>query len=555
MKKRILVLDAFTNGHDAALKFARRQGWKKNECEIVFCGNHNNLLKQLSEGPGYGVIPIHNSTKGEVTSVTKELVKLRNLGYDLSVVDTLKLRINHCLLVPKNITSVDQLEMVFSKEEAIGQCGGFLDRNGIAIDKRINLDSTGYAAKYVSGKTEAYGAIAPKRAAKPYGLRVLFENIQDIQRNITTFELLENKAEVKALTLGIIGHGGFGKALEEFGKEIGLKVIWSDPKEKTCPTNAEVVKQANVVIFALPIRKTPSVIRSVAKYLTEDKLAMDITSVKSPAVHEMLKSRAQVVGLHPMFAPSLSFDDQTMVVCPARLNKPEWKKWLVNLLARTEMKIEWSNPTEHDIYMQGVQTNPHMSNLINAVMIAEMGISVQKSLAFTSPFYRVMFSLMGRLLNHNADLYIDMLLENPVSLETFQRRGKLEMRIAGMIGKKDRRGLHKLFGKAKAHFGPDVIKEADTLFQRLIAVTKTIYGKNSIILEYSKDDDKPGLGEKILKAFGKRSVNLTGFNFAAIDGNRMQFSISFESSKSSDAVRLTLEEIEKWQDVNIRVVS
>ncbi len=345
MKKRILVLDAFTNGHDAACEFIRRRGWKKGEYEIVFCGSHNNLLKQLSESPGFGVIPIHNSTKGEVKSVTDEVNRLRGLGYDFSVVDTLKLRVNHCLLVPKNITSIDQLERVFSKEEAIGQCGKFLDSIGITANKRSNCDSTGYAAKFVSGKTKAFGSISPKRAAKPYGLRVLAENIQDIQRNITTFQLLENKAEVKALTFGIIGHGKFGKALEKFATGIGLNVIWSDPKEKTGLKNSDVARKADVVAFALPIRKTPSVIRSVAKYLTEDKLAMDITSVKSPAVREMLKSKAQVIGFHPMFAPSLSFNDQTMVVCPARLKKPEWKTWVVNLLARTEMKIEWSNPT------------------------------------------------------------------------------------------------------------------------------------------------------------------------------------------------------------------
>ncbi len=555
MKRKIFVLDAFTHGHDAASRFIRKQGWKKGDCEIVFCGSHEKLLEHLSQGPGFGVVPIYNSIIFEVSRVTNEVSRLRNLGYDFSVVDKLELRVNHCLLAPAHVRGVKQLERVFSKEEALNQCGNFLRGIGITAEKRSDYSSTGSAAKFVSHTNQMFGAIAPKRAAKAYGLQVLAENIQDAKTNITTFELLENKAEVKPVTLGLVGHGRFGRALEVFAAGIGMNVIWSDPKKALGITNAEVVKKADVVIFALNIRKTPSVIRSIIRHTRKDQLLMDITSVKTNAVAAMLKGKAQVVATHPMFAPSVAFEGQTIVVCPERLTDPKWKTWVVNWLARTGMKVEWSSPFEHDTYMQGVQTNPHMANLINAVMIAEMGISVKKSLGFTSPFYRVMFSLMGRLLNHDADLYIDMLLENPVSLPTFQKRAKLEHQILRMIKRKDRDGLRGLFQKAAGHFGTEVIKEADELFQRLIAVTKTIYGRNSIILEFNKEFDQPLLGKKILGAFGRRGINLNGFNFAAIDDNRFQFCISFESSRSSDDVRLVLEEIESWDDVPIKVVS
>ncbi len=36
MKKKILVLDAFTNGHEAALVFIKKQSWKESDCEIVW---------------------------------------------------------------------------------------------------------------------------------------------------------------------------------------------------------------------------------------------------------------------------------------------------------------------------------------------------------------------------------------------------------------------------------------------------------------------------------------------------------------------------------------
>jgi prephenate dehydrogenase len=75
---------------------------------------------------------------------------------------------------------------------------------------------------------------------------------------------------------------------------------------------------------------------------------MDVTSVKQPAVEAMLESKAQVVGLHPMFRPEVSFDGQTVVVCPARFTDPGWKTWVVNMLTATRAEIKWSTPAEHD---------------------------------------------------------------------------------------------------------------------------------------------------------------------------------------------------------------
>src|SRR3989338_2849473 len=100
MKKKILVLDAFTNGHEAALAFIQRQGWSESDCEIVFCGTHSNVFKRLTEEPTYAVVPVRNSIAGEVMEVTKNLASFRDIGYDLQERDRLNLQINHCLLAP-----------------------------------------------------------------------------------------------------------------------------------------------------------------------------------------------------------------------------------------------------------------------------------------------------------------------------------------------------------------------------------------------------------------------------------------------------------------------
>jgi prephenate dehydratase len=83
---------------------------------------------------------------------------------------------------------------------------------------------------------------------------------------------------------------------------------------------------------------------------------------------------------------------------------------------------------------------------------------------------------------------------------------------------------------------------------RILGVLSTLYGKNSVTLEFSQAQSQPGLLERILRVFSQRQINLTGINSVALDGNRLQFTISFEQSRASDDVRRALEEIENWPE-------
>lgn len=557
MKRKILVLDAYTNGHDAALKFIRKQKWRKKDCNIVFCGSHPALLKQLTEGPAFAVVPVRNSIVGEVAEVTKELGRLAELGYIFEKLAELPMQISHCLVAQPSIKFIHEVQRVLSHEKAIQQCGKFLDKLGITPDRRNKRDSTGNAAKTVahSSSDSKIAAIASRSAARAYKLKILATDIQDTLDNRTTFFLLENKCIVETVTVGIIGiDGRFGRMLQAFFEKLGCKVIGSDVRLPET-NNIDVVKNSEVVIFSVPIKETPLVIESVRPHIRKNQLLMDVTSVKGPAVRAMMKTKAQVVGLHPMFAPETGFDGQTTVVCPERLTEPRWKTWVMNVLATTGSKLKWSNPKEHDTYMATVQVSPHLANLVGAVLIMEMGVSTDESLTFTSPFYRIMFSLMGRFLSQDPDLYSAIIMKNAASIPMVKRRIEIEKRILKMIRNYDRDGFRELFKKARDHFGKDVTREANQLFLRIIAVMKTLYGKNSVIIEFNKKANKPGLLEKILRVFRRRGVNLTGINFVGLDDEHQQFTLSLAESKTSDAVRKALEELERWDSPKIRVIS
>jgi predicted amino acid-binding ACT domain protein len=165
-----------------------------------------------------------------------------------------------------------------------------------------------------------------------------------------------------------------------------------------------------------------------------------------------------------------------------------------------------------------------------------------------------MFSLMGRLLSQDPDMYSGIIMKNPASTAMLEKRIEIERKILRMIRSHDRRSFKKLFLRAREHFGGRVADEANDLFLRLLAVMKTAYGKNSVILEYAKAHDRPGLLGEISRVFERNKINLTGINFVSFDQNHMQFAVSFGQPKTSEAVRRSLETFESWDSPKITVV-
>ena len=77
------------------------------------------------------------------------------------------------------------------------------------------------------------------------------------------------------------------------------------------------------MVVSVPIGSTVPVIREIAPLLTCDQLLCDLTSLKVAPVKAMLRSSAQVVGLHPMFGPNTgSLAGQTIIATPARVEEP-----------------------------------------------------------------------------------------------------------------------------------------------------------------------------------------------------------------------------------------
>ena len=346
-------------------------------------------------------------------------------------------------------------------------------------------------------------------------------------------------------TIGIIGiEGSYGQWLERFFKGLGHTVIGSDPESENTDNRA-TVDEAEVIVFAVPIQVTAQVIRDVVPVSRADQLWLDITSLKKDSIDAMLESKAAVVGLHPMCAPTVdTWKGQIVIFCPVRPR--EWLGWILDILQSSQADIQPLEPDDHDLLMAFIQALPHAGNLVMAAVLREMHVDMNQCRKYTSSFYRLAWSSMARTLSMNAELCTDIqMLNKENTLEMVKRIETEAQRLGEIIRADDRDGFLEQFNASSEHFGTYNLQDGDKLFDRLIRVTADLSQANLIELE--SGEDRPGLLHQISGILEECEINMTSLHsFPSEQGYR--FIIGVEDRRDSPRVQAAVLRIESEID-------
>lgn len=260
-----------------------------------------------------------------------------------------------------------------------------------------------------------------------------------------------------------------GQWFKKFFEKNNCKVIIAGRKTKLTPKQAAA--KADIVLISVPIDVTESVIREVGPQVKRSALLIDVTSIKEKPVKAMKKySKAEVIGMHPVFGPRVtSCKKQTIILTPARGKK--WLPWIIKIFKKSKAKITITTPKEHDAMMAIVQGLIHMSSISVCHTLKELGVNMEKSQKFSSPLYKVRMDVIGRILNQDPNLYMDMSLMNPAVIEALKQYQKSVTRLLKIVQNKQRKKFLDYFKKSAMYLG-DFTKKAekssDYLMEKLI---------------------------------------------------------------------------------------
>ena len=147
---------------------------------IMYFNNFEGVFSALDSGLcSYGVLPLENSTAGSINQVYDLLMR-----YPFSIVRSVRLKIDHCLLAKEGVKINDIVE-VFSHEQAIAQCASYLK----TLSCKITVcENTAAAAEMVANSPRNdIAALSSRNCAALYGLKRLADSVQDQGNNYTRF--------------------------------------------------------------------------------------------------------------------------------------------------------------------------------------------------------------------------------------------------------------------------------------------------------------------------------------------------------------------------------
>ena len=157
---------------------------------IFYFSNFDAVFSAIEKGLcQYGVIPLENSTAGSVNKVYDLMMR-----HNFRIVRSVRLKVDHNLLV-KPGTRLSDIKEIYSHEQAINQCAGYLQKfSGVKI---IPCENTAMAAKYVA-QSEAgdVAALSSRSCMKLYGLECLESSVQDRGNNFTRFICISKELEI-----------------------------------------------------------------------------------------------------------------------------------------------------------------------------------------------------------------------------------------------------------------------------------------------------------------------------------------------------------------------
>jgi prephenate dehydrogenase len=194
----------------------------------------------------------------------------------------------------------------------------------------------------------------------------------------------------------------------EIAREVAERYGWEYGEGK------EIVKKSDVVIISVPISKTVEVIHEVGPNVPKDALLCDVTSIKKKPVEVMEQYSDEVLGMHPMYAPTNSINGQKVILCPEKGEK--WSM-MEEFWQERGANIHFTDPESHDQAASIVQGLIHFSELVIADVIQKSCPGKDEEAngevnGFSTPIYQLITDLTARMLNQKPELYGSIQTEN-----------------------------------------------------------------------------------------------------------------------------------------------
>ncbi|HEY5735289.1 MAG TPA: prephenate dehydrogenase/arogenate dehydrogenase family protein [Nitrosopumilus sp.] len=217
----------------------------------------------------------------------------------------------------------------------------------------------------------------------------------------------------------VVGAGGqMGQWFVKYFANAGFEVTGYDSENKISGKDIKVseslvggILKADYVVLCTPTRRTPEIIRLIAKEMKRGTYLIEISSEKSKVVSSLSKMPAKInpICIHPMFGPGTkTIKGQNIISVPIRDAKKE--------LTVAKTLFEGANfvtidAAEHDKKIAVILGLTHLMNLVFANIISkDEKMNLTEKMSGTT--FRVQKTLAESIMTESPEL-IETIIANP----------------------------------------------------------------------------------------------------------------------------------------------
>jgi len=217
----------------------------------------------------------------------------------------------------------------------------------------------------------------------------------------------------------VIGAGGqMGQWFAKYFASEGFEVTGYDTEKKNLGKDITIseslvggILNADYVVLCTPTRRTPEIIRLIAKEMKRGTYLIEISSEKSKVVAALSKMPTKInpICIHPMFGPGVkTIKGQNIISVPIKDAKKE--------LTMTKTLFDGANfvtidAAEHDKKIAVILGLTHLMNLVFANIISK-DEKMNLTEKMTGTTFRVQKILSESIMTESPEL-IETIIENP----------------------------------------------------------------------------------------------------------------------------------------------
>lgn len=226
------------------------------------------------------------------------------------------------------------------------------------------------------------------------------------------------------------------------------------------------VLKTDYVVLCTPTRRTPEIIRLIAKEMPKGSYLIEISSEKSKVVSSLSKAPAKInpICVHPMFGPGIrTIQGQNIISVPIRDAKKELSVAKSLFAGANFVTID---AAEHDKKIALILGLTHLLNLVFANIISK-DEKVQLTEKMSGTTFRVQKTLAESIMTESPEL-IETIIANPEIRKIAEELWKDIGRLLTAVQESKTDEVIEYITGCQERLGEDAVKESYKKLTRMV---------------------------------------------------------------------------------------